>query len=808
MRTRLGAHLSGLLAAAEAPLTAADLGRLSGRPAADVAALLPDAGDIRRLPGHPGTWELTDPDAVARVVRNLHSGPLPDGAEHRAPIRELALTPFRSALLAAVDSARTEWGWAAAPEFTLSPAFVRSMHGRRAERQALVATLSDPARSRLLHARHPGAAREQLLEAAADLAGATASTGDLEDVATLLLAAQQLERADGAVPRRLSPVFALLGDTERALALARLVRTDVPIELAYVALAAAQSGDARAEIIADSALALLHDAAPGALLRTAQAIAGAALYLSAGAARRLAATAHRMVEDAFADAPTPPHAEVAGLRTRQFRASRDHEWALGATTLATAGVAAIQASGVDTGELSTKKLAKLRKKADTGELPEVGAGERSIVAARDAAHRIDDEARRAVVLADIAARLAVRTTASAPSPALEAAADEIAEEAVSLASFTRDAETLVAVARLLSGGAAHDGDSPEPPARPDLARAARAARLALQLIAEPDAGGRRDGDRPGDRDPDGPRTEGATPDDTAAAAAGLLLAAARALPASERDEWAVPAARAIVAAGSTRLTRRPPPRPRSSGAPAALAEAAAILGSAGAVDEARAAAQAAADALARVPAPARARREAEVVAALLHATDDEVFAVARAAADAERDGVEGRWDAAAPALVAEAGIRLRHPHDAAPGEAEDAAALTPARAAIVERIITESVDALRHHDAATQLTTLADMSVRRVDPARARRLATEALQAAHVRDPLLVQRAEAALEAARAAHATPADTAPTLDSRAAAGIAASWVAASYPLDRLDDLVLADPAVGARVIRAIEADLAR
>lgn len=807
MRSRLGAHLAGLLAAAEAPLTSADLSRLTGRPDGAVSSLLPRTGDVRRVDGRSDAWELVEPDAVARVVRNLHSGPLPPGAEHRAPTRELALAPFRSALLATLDAARTEWGWAAAPEFALSAEFARSMHDRRGERRALVATLTDPQRSRLLQERHPDAARDQLREAAADLAAATASAGDLEDVATLLLAEQALDETGGAVPRRLPPVFALLGDTERALVLARLVRTDVPIELAYVALAAAQAGDIRAEAIADDALALLGDGAPGALLRTAQALAGTALYLPADAARRLATTARRLVEQAFADAPQ--HEAVAGLRARQFRASRDHEWALGATTLATAAVAAIQASagedgaGGGGGGKRSRKSAKESTRNPTGE----SAGESSIRAAFEAVRRIADDGRRAVVLADVAARLAVRTTAAAPSPTLDAAADSSGETALTLAAAAGDhPDTLVAVARLLSGGAAHDGDSPEAPARPDVERAGRAARRALQLLASADPAG--------DDFADGAR-----------AAAGLLLAAARALPAAERAEWAVPAARAVVAAAEARRASRSDAHTRASGDPAALAEAAAILDGAGAADEARTAAESAMTALARVPAPARARREAEVAAALLHAEDGEVFAAARTAAAAERAGTAGRWDPAAPALVAEAGIRLRHPHDAAPGEAEDAAGLTPARATIVDGIVADAIAALRRGESAAQLTTLADLSARRVDPAGARSLAMHALRAARVRDPLLLRRAEEALGEARAAarevagdlpspaegrrrQARPMPDAPTLDARAAAAIAAAWVADGYPFDRLAELVRADPVVGERVIRGVAADIAR
>ena len=86
MRTRLGAHLAGLLAAAGMPLSAEDLGRLAGRPAARVTEPLPrtSTSDVR-VTGEG--WEPADAEAVARIVRNLHSGPLAAGAERRPEVQ-------------------------------------------------------------------------------------------------------------------------------------------------------------------------------------------------------------------------------------------------------------------------------------------------------------------------------------------------------------------------------------------------------------------------------------------------------------------------------------------------------------------------------------------------------------------------------------------------------------------------------------------------------------------------------------------------------------------------------------------------
>ncbi|WP_296195368.1 hypothetical protein [uncultured Microbacterium sp.] len=873
MRSRLGAHLAGLLAAAASPLTAADLSRLTGRPRASLAPLLEGVDEIRHVDAaaedhdeHPDAWALTDPETVARVVRNLHIGPMRARAEYRASTRELALAPFRSALLAALESARTEWGWDTAPEFALSAAFARSMHARRDERRVLVAALTDPERSRLLEERHPDSAREQLRDAAEAIA-ATAGP-DLVDIARLLLAAHALDPTGGAVPRRLAPVFALLGDTDRAEALAQLVRTDVPIELAYVACAAAHARDPRAEALADETVALLGDGAPGALLRTAQAIAGVALYASSAGAHRLAATARRMVEAAFAEAPQ--HETVADLRTQQFRASRDQEWALGATTLATASVAAMRAGGAgeSAGESGGAEESRAGADAD-GSAPDgsggsagdrdvgVGVGADMLRAAEDAVARIADDGRRAVVLAEIAARFAAERGAAnadaSPAGDMDAVGDRLAEEALTRAESTRDAETLVVVARLLAGTPDGPGDvaGPEPDAAPGAAPdaaleaapgvalavepnaalgtksgaaadcAARAARRALEFLADPD------------RDP--------------AEAARLLLAASRVLPAAQRAEYAVPAARAVVAAAEARLAVAS--EPRSTGIPAALAEAAAVFDHACEVDEARMTAHTASEALARVPAPARAMREAEVAAALLDARDDEVFAIGCAAAAAEQGGTAGRWDAAASELVVATGLELRHPlarrvdlTDEIDGAHETNAAPETNRATnpadpsghgpMIDRIIADGITALRRHDAATQLTDLADKSALRGDHDTARTLATHALRAARVRDPLLRDRAAEAVAEARAAardaDAPPASTAtrtaartknsathepetatPTpLDPTRAAEIAASWIRSGYPLDGLAELMRADPAAGARIVSAIERDLAR
>lgn len=744
MRTRLGAHLAGLLAAAGMPLTAADFGRLAGRPAARIAELLPEAStvDVRVA---DGGWEAADADAVARIVRNLHAGPLAAGAEHRREVQELALRPFRAAMHAAIASAREEWGWDAAPPFALSPAFPASMLTRPRERRALVRLLTDRGRAGALTAHHPDAARRQLLDAATTIAAEATTPADLEDLAMLLLARSRLDPVDGAVPRRLAPVVALLGDLDRAVALAHHVRTDVAIELAYVAYAAAQAGDQRADEVAERSLALLGDAPAGALLRTAQAIAGLALYLPADRARIRAQQARALVHRAFAEPERPP--SVESLRSRQFRASRDHEWALAATTSATVAVALAQAEDRD-------------------------AATDAVREARDAAAAVADLAHRGVALADVATRLAVRTTAGHRLPVLDAAADAAGSAALSAAEETDDAAAFAAIAALLSGGADRDGDRPEPPAAPDTVRAAAAARRALASIASggglPARGALRDAAR-------SLRRSGASPGDLSSLAARAVV---------ERVQ---------SARHSTSLERRTRARTEA----AVLAEAAVVLDAAGAAAEARAAAAAAREACGRVPAAARARPLADVASALLGAVDDEVFEAGCAAAGAERGGTEGIWDAAAPALVAATALALLT-HDSA-GRTPDGG-----RRARVTDIWEQSVLALRLGEHAPSLTLLADRAARRGDSTQAGLLVAHALRAAHAPDPLRRERARAAL-ASTASPASAAGDGPAPDVPLTAR---AWLADGYPIADLALLAASDPEVGGRIAAAVRAELGR
>lgn len=599
MRTRLGMHLAGLLAAAGSALTADDLARLAGRRDAHVRALLPDA-TTEDIEVAGDTWRLRGDDAVARVVRNLHAGPLAPGVERQPRVRERALAPFRDALLAAIASARDEWGWESAPAFALSDGFVRALAERPADRRALVGLVVDPGRAAVMTAAHPDAARIQLREVAAHVARTATSGDDLVDLAALLLAAARLDAVGGAVPRRLAPVFALFGDTERAAALAHDVRTDASIELAYVASAAAQAGAADADVdgLLDDVLSAIPDDAPaGALLRTAQAVVGAALHLPFDAAHARAVQARHLVDRAFAPSDQP--SSVEGLRMRQFRASRDQEQALGATTLATAAVVLAQAGDPD------------------------GAS-RATADARAAGATIVDDLRRCVLLAEIATRLAVRTAPTAPA-LLDHAAAEAADAALEVPD---DIAGLARIARLLSATGLPEGDNPERPAVVDVARARRAAQRALALILASE----------------GPPPRGALRDVahvlTGSAASASLAAAAHGV-----------AAAVAATRHGTALERRTRARTEA----VVLAEAAVVL-SAG--EAAVAAARAALDVVARVPAPARARPLAELADVLLDADDDAVFAVGLEAAAHVRTVAEGRGDPGADALIATAALRM------------------------------------------------------------------------------------------------------------------------------------------------------
>ncbi|MFT4051030.1 MAG: hypothetical protein QM677_02130 [Microbacterium sp.] len=751
MRTRLGAHVAGLLAAAGGPLELDDLRRLTGRSRASIAALLPtESSDATSSIGGieltPQGWTLTGADAVGHVVRGLYTGTLPDGAEAKPAVRERALAPFRGSLLAVLASAREEWGWESAPAFALGTPFVRSMAARLShpeERTALVRTVTDPARIRVLSGRQFDAPREQLQLVARTLAQAAASTADLVDLAAVLLSEASLDETGGAVPRRLPPVYALLGDVERSVELARHVRTDVTIELAYVARAIAQAtgsgGEASAaDELAVEAIAGLgegDDAPAVALLRTARAVAGVALYLPPGAACRRAGDAHALVERAF-DGPPQPET-VEGLRSRQFRASRDQERALAATTLATSAVAFAQAGDEDGARLG------IRSAAAHVEL-------------------IADDSRRAVAWADVAVRLAVCTSPVAPALLADAAATA-ATNALAAAPAS-DVDALAQVARLLSGGAHRDGDSPEAPALADRERAADAARRALGLIATAEA-------LP-------PR--------------GALTSAAEALFADDTDdtELALLAARrAVQQATGARYGSVLQQRTRARLEAVVLAEAAAVLDAAGEDAEAKAAADAALVATGRVAPAARARPLGEVAATLLDARSAAVIDVALAAAGAERTGTEGRWDATAPARIADAALRVL--------------ARATEHSEAVADVLAQCVLALRRGEHAGSLTTLADTAIRQGMPQRAAELAVAALRAAGARDPIRARRAEAAL-----AELDEEGTVTTPVAFDVPATAAAWLADGYPTQSLAALAQVDPAAARKVAAGIRRDLTR
>ncbi|GAA3036766.1 hypothetical protein GCM10010462_24590 [Microbacterium dextranolyticum] len=787
MRTRLGAHLAGLIAAAGFALSTDDLARLVGRSHAAVTALLPTADTTELRVDGDGAgrrWWVRDEASIGRIVRALHVGPLPAGAEDDAGFRARALAPFRTALHASAASAHDDWGWENAPDFTLSAAFPRSMHARRDEHRRLIALVTDARRAQVLTARDPDAAAQQAREAAAAIAETARTPADLVALATVLVSAAGWEPAGGTVPRRLAPVFALLGDTERAVALGARVRTDVAIEQAYVARAAARAGDPAARGILDDALARLGDDAPrGALLRTAQAVAGTALHLGADGAGT-AVDARGLIERAFTDLDAAP--SVENLRGRQFRSSRDEEWALAARTLAVAAVALMQAGRVD-------------------------AGRRTAGEARAVVDEIGDRVRRAVAEADVAARLSVRT-ALALSPVAEAALGSVATDAADAAlACPDDISGLATVAQLLAAREPSDGDTPEP-AAPDLPRARAAADRALALIERsamiPPTGALR----------------------TTVAVTGPTAPAVR-------------AAEAVVAAVAearhgTALERRT----RARGEATVLAEAAVVLDAAGRVEQARAAAHAALEAVGRIPAATRARWYAEVAAVLLgqaDTIDDDLFAVAVAAADAERRGSDGPWDAAAPARLVAALLDSEGADHAAeaPGEAPTESAspaeseapaesasgrpatrhpgtvegeASGARRASVAGIRATALAALRRGEHARTLTLLADRAVHAGALRAARELAAHALRAAHVVDPVRIERATAAVAEPASSDAAPHGGAgSTGDARLdVSAVAQRWLADGYPIAALGTLAAAAPDAAARIRALIRADLDR
>ncbi|MDJ1113980.1 hypothetical protein [Microbacterium dauci] len=593
MRSALGAHLAGLLAAAAIPLTLIDLERLAGRPR--VARTLP-AATIHGIRVDAAGFALDGADALGRVVRNLHVGPLAPGKELSARTQERALAPFRAALLSAAAAAHASGEWDRAAPVLSSAAFARSMHHRNGERDALVTLLTDPGRARLLAVHDPAEPGRQRHDAAAHLARAARTPEDLVPLAALLVADDSLEESPGAVPRRLPPVYALLGDGERAVLLAERVRTEPEIELAYVAQALAQAGDPGAMDIALRAVAAHERAATGALLRTAHAVAGCALHTADPSdAHRLAQLARVLVRRAAVSPQV--HAVVAGLRQQLFRAARDHERGIGATAAATAAAA----------------------------LGRIGDADAAVQAANDAqslCDSIEGAAQRAVAAAAVAARLRV-----VASDVLEPIADAVAE--LALASAAAPAQ-LAEVARLLSGETVLDGDWTDPPAVPDRARVAAAAERILVAAHA----------TPVDRHPQTALTRGA------------LTVAVNALPAG--DPRTVAAVHAVV--DGIREMRYPSSlerRARARTDAVVLAEAAVAFAGFGDLEASTTTAALAVDVCGRVPVAARARPLADVVATLLPARDPATFDVATRAWAAVTAPL-CPWDADAALAVASA----------------------------------------------------------------------------------------------------------------------------------------------------------
>jgi len=748
MSSRLGAHLAGLLAAAQMPLTVADLAHLTGRPARRVRSLLTAAPPVTHS---AAGFSLGDREAIGRVVRNLHTGRLPPGAEHREAVRALALVPFRAAFGAAAESARTEWGWERAAPFLLGDAYPVTMLRHPRERALLVALLTDPRRRRVLETTDPDAADRQLRAAARGIGGSARSAADLEDLAILLVSTGQGHPLDGTPPRGLPPVYALIGDERRAVLLAQAIRIHPALEESYVAEAAARAGAAGAADLVEAALARsADDPMPrAALIRLAQALAGTALHIAEPAdALHVTREALRTVLTAFEQPETP---EVASLSQRLFSESRDHERAVAAATLGTAAVA-------------------LAPAAEPGSAPR-GAPEGAIAAARELCSAIAHDGRRAVALAVLACRLRVRGAHGPSGPRLIAeAADAAAAEAIATAG--KDVVALARVARLLAAVDPPTAAAPDVPravhggGSADGAAAAEAAIRALTLIA----------------DGEGMPQRGVIAD--AAAALTRTDAALRHTPLFRAASAAVE--RVAAARHSTALERRTRARSESR----VLAEAAVAFALAGHPDEADAAARTALEVCGRIPGPARARPLAEIAAVLLPSPDPALVAAGLEAARAEQEGEESRWDPAAAAVVATAAASCL---------------LTPLAGATaapeIEGLLDNAVGALRRHQQAPSLTRLADAFARAGRPERARVLADAAMAAANVGDPIRRETARAAL--ARLSEGSIGTS--ELDVAAAA---CAWLAEGYPSAGLTEVAATDPAVARRIGARIRADLAR
>lgn len=682
MRTRLGAHLAALIAAAGFPMTLEDLARLTGRRRAQLAEVMPESA----CPGigiDERGFALTGPDAVAQVVRGLHHGPLAEGLEHRSDVRVRALAPFRAQLVAAAESARTEWGWAHAAPFLLGSDFPRSMQGHPGERAALISLVTDAARQRALIAIHPDRAQEQLDATARHLADRASTPGDLVDLARVLVSGDRTHPVDGAPPHGLAPVWAFCGDLERATAIAATVRVEKDIESAYVGEAAARAGLAEGGEIARAAAESVTErkAAAGALLRVAQAVAGTALHLAdAAASRDLAGEARRLVDAAFAG--PEPIAALAGLTHRVFSGARDNERAIAATTLAT---------------VATAYAGAARDAAPALEAAEAAAA---------FAEQIENQAQRAVTLARVAMRLRVSTSVSTTRPgALDERSGALAAHAVETAEG--DAATLADIARRLAATDEPSAADPDIPSVGDPAHAEQAAALALSAIAA-------QGDLP-------PR--------------GALRDVALAKSEISRGGVAVATVHGVLAQiGSSRHATPLERATRSRQEAVVAAEAAVILARGGRDDEAVAAAHQSLEIAGRVPTAGRARPLAEIAAVLLSAPTDELFALGVQAADAERRGTAPYWDPEAAEIVAAAASTAR-------GGAHGS------RAAHLGAVFDESIVALRRHEYTLGLMRMADLNARAGHLTRAARIAEAARLSAHAADPVLRARARAALAA-------------------------------------------------------------
>lgn len=678
------------------------------------------------------------------------------GVEYRGSVRDRALAPFRAGLRAAADAALGRRSWTRALPFLIGDEYPRSMYDRGSERPALVALLTDAGRYAAADAVRADRAAEQVDAAARHVAGTAASVDDLEDLAALLVAASRARPADGAPPHGIAPIFAFAGDLDRAVQIAELVRVDPQIELAYVGEAAVRAGVSGGVAVAESAgRAVLDSGAPAsALLRTAQAVAGAALHAPAWPdSERLSALAVQLV--AAASAHEEPIAEVARLSQRLFAASRDHERALSATTLATTAAA----------------------------IGRAGDPSAAIAEAMRFAEEIGVAGHRARTFARIACRLRVgwpggpgwrgepggRGSGAMPgADACATAADRAAARA--LTEAPDDPAVLADVALLLAAGSGPTGVEPDRPSVSDPARTEPAATRALELIAARGV----------------PSPRGALPRAVAAlgarsseaSVAASITAAARAV--LER-----------VAASRHASSLERATRARIDAV--ACTEAASALAAASPGDDALDAARQALALVRRVPAAGRARPLAEIAADLLVCEDDALFTLGLDAADAEADGSAYRWDGGAAELVGDAAVTVLLRGTVHQGAAE--------------RVLERTVRALRRHEHPTGLMHLADRFARGGDAPRAVRLARDALAAARTLDPVLRARARAALEAAPAATAAGAAAGAT-DGLPVRAIARHWVSDGYPLQDLDLLEAAAPASAGRIRALMRADLER